>query len=322
MDVVLVLSSILELLLIAFNFDLSFIRLLRLLRILRSFRVFQLLRWASLFGNLRLMLLAIMKSAVPFLWAGAILLTLIFLFAVLFIHGVAEHLTVADPQDPFVEEMQIFFGSMPMALLTLFMSISGGVSWWEVIQALLEVSWVYVLLFVFYVLVTVLAALNVITGIFVNDAMEAARADHDLMMQLEQQGTKSLMASLKSIFGGIDEDASGTISFEQFEKHILRDEVRYIFQMLGIEVTDAVSFFKILDVDGSADLELEEFVMGCLRFKGNAKTVDIECHLLEMKKMISKHGKCTKSFGKRLDAIQENVAEMRGRLWLQPWNEP
>jgi len=314
MDVVLVMSSVMELMLIAFNFDLSFIRVVRLLRILRSFRVFQLLRWATLFGNLRLMLLAIMKSAVPFMWAVMVLLTEIFLFAVLFVHGVSEYLSEAGPDDPFADEMQTYFGSMLMTLLTLFMSISGGVSWWEVMQLLIEVSLIYAFLFVFYVLVTVLAAMNIITGIFVNDAMEAARADHDLMMQLEQQGTKALMASLQSIFSEIDQDKGGTITFEEFEKNIKRDEVRVIFQMLGIDVTDAVSFFKVLDADGSDVLEIEEFVMGCLRFKGNAKTIDIECHVLETKKMVAKQMSFNEMCVDKLSLIQNNLTAVRTKL--------
>jgi len=47
-------------------------------------------------------------------------------------------------------------------------------------------------------------------------------------------------------------------------------------KIVDLDLSDAISFFRILDVDESARLEIDEFVMGCMRFMGKAKTVDIE----------------------------------------------
>lgn len=48
---------------------------------------------------------------------------------------------------PAVEE---YFSSVPRTMLTLFMSITGGVSWEDVIHPLLSMSVVWVLFFLFY----------------------------------------------------------------------------------------------------------------------------------------------------------------------------
>ena len=39
-----------------------------------------------------------------------------------------------------MEEMNTFFGSLSMTMLTLFMSVAGGVDWWEVMRLTLEIT--------------------------------------------------------------------------------------------------------------------------------------------------------------------------------------
>merc|ERR1711908_96196 len=44
---------------------------------------------------------------------------------------------------------------------------------------------------------------------------------------------------------------------------------------LGIEVVDVKQFFNILSQNGSIDLDLENFVIGCIRGRGAAKSLDL-----------------------------------------------
>jgi len=288
-DFVLVLSSLLDLAMSSISTNVKHMRTLRVFRIFRSFRIFNLLRGAaSLFHKLRLMLLAILISAVPFFWAVVILLMFVFIFSVMFVHGIADYISEAPALDPNIDVLRTFFGSMPMALLTLIMSVLGGVSWWEVIQPLLFVSSIYGLLFVTFVLVTVLAAMNIITGVFVNDSLEAASMDKDIMIQMDMEDNRNLLLKLRSIFHTIDEDGWGTVSAEQLEKHIKSDEVKLILTQLGLDVVDVTKFFNVLDSDGSSTLEIEEFVMGCMRFKSKGKTVDIEAAVNETRQIMRK----------------------------------
>ena len=47
------------------------------------------------------------------------------------------------------------------------------------------------------------------------------------------------------------------------------------FQTLGLDVWDAWSFFKLLDKDSGGAVEVEEFLMGCLRLRGQATAMDV-----------------------------------------------
>eukprot|EP00435_Cladocopium_sp_Y103_P036245 s135_g9.t1 len=52
-------------------------------------------------------------------------------------------------------------------------------------------------------------------------------------------------------------------------------DVRAFFESLDLDIWDAWSFFKLLDTDGGGMVEVEEFFMGCLRFRGTARAMDV-----------------------------------------------
>lgn len=312
-DALLTISSCLELALIAVNLDLSYIRVLRLARIARSFRVFHLLKWASLVRSLRLMLFAIVKSVVPFVWAVLVLFLIIFVFAVVLSNGVTNYVRDVGAGTGHVEDLKEAFGSMPRMVLTLFLSISGGRDWWEVLDLFSQLPTVYSAFFLFFMLVLVLAVLNIITGIFVKEAMDMAHLDRDLQMQLELEENRFFLKKLKLLFERIDADGGGTMSLEEFEAHMESDELRVLFSLLGLDVQDAVSFFKVLDVEGSNELQIEDFVMGCMRHKGNS-TMDLECSVMDIKKMLKKQVVGVTELGKQVQRIASSMHTLRSQF--------
>eukprot|EP00438_Fugacium_kawagutii_P030796 Skav221445 [mRNA] locus=scaffold140:122696:125024:+ [translate_table: standard] len=92
-------------------------------------------------------------------------------------------------------------------------------------------------------------------------------------------------------FGRVDLLPGGVITFEAFQRNLKAAEVREYFQTLGaldsrvtcqsLDVWDAWSFFKLLDEDGGGEVEVEaprepqEFLMGCLRLRGQATAMDV-----------------------------------------------
>lgn len=298
----------------AFNMDLKMVRLLRLMRMLRTFRLIRLLGCSSFFRNLRLMLLAVIESSVPLLWAFLILSFLIFMFAVIFQEAVASYIVRARSDDQFVSHMQLFFSSMPMTMLTLFMAISGGVSWWEVCQLLLEVHTGYCCLFVLYISVMFLAVLNVITGTFVNEAVEVAHKDRDLRSQSEAARQKTSLRQLQQLFAEIDKNDTGCIRLVEFEESLLREDVRAMLSNLDLDVSDAAMFFKLLDVEGTQRLDIEEFVMGCMRIKGMAKVVDVETLMYENRRFHKRFMRRQHHVAERMETLEREVSTIGGSV--------
>merc|ERR1712045_1068446 len=99
-----------------------------------------------------------------------------------------------------------------MAILTHFMAISGGVSWWEQFQILNTVGLSYAVVFVFYIVVMMIMLLNIVTGIFVNEAVEMAQRDGTLATQSALDENKHLFDELKLLFHRIDANGSGNIT--------------------------------------------------------------------------------------------------------------
>ena len=113
------------------------------------------------------------------MWSVVVLILEMFLFSIIFLNGIVQFIADAPPDSTDVERMKEFFGSLPMTILTLFMSVSGGVDYWDVLKLLLTISSGYAILFMLFIIITVLAVLNVINAIFVNDAMETTRMDKE-----------------------------------------------------------------------------------------------------------------------------------------------
>uniref|UniRef100_A0A7S1AU49 EF-hand domain-containing protein n=1 Tax=Noctiluca scintillans TaxID=2966 RepID=A0A7S1AU49_NOCSC len=153
--------------------------------------------------------------------------------------------------------------------------------------------------------------MNIITGIFVNESIETAGKDHDLIVQMEVLRTRQMLCELQRLFEEIDGDADGSITLEEFE-NALRDpqgSVRGVFKLLDIDITDARDFFSVIDVDGSNRIEIDEFVMGCRRLEGNG-------HHLGLESVMQEHRKRLKDINRRQERVEVKlhsiIDEMKG----------
>ena len=69
-------------------------------------------------------------------------------------------------------------------MLTLFKSVTGGVTWDELTDPMERgLGELYQVLFVVYIVVAALAVLNVATSMFCQSAIESAQHDMDMMTQ-------------------------------------------------------------------------------------------------------------------------------------------
>jgi len=312
-DLVVLIAAILEVFLLTIEVDLSFVRVFRLLRIPSySFRIFRSVKLGTVVRTLRLILLALMKSLGPFVWALLILLLTICMFAMLCANAVAGHVQeVAAAGLVLNDDYKTYFGSMPQSLLTLFMAISGGVDWFPVWKLLNTIHAVHGGVFLLYVCLSQLAVLNIITGIFVNDALENASLDHELLMQKTVKQNKDMYKKLRFLFEKMAPEGGSCITLQDFEQQLNSYEVKLMFQFMGLETSDALRLFRILDVDDSGLLEIEEFVVGFMRLKSKTNMIDFECTLKDLnltvqstKEVVSEH----------LRNLQHSMSEIVNKL--------
>mmetsp|Transcript_26639 Transcript_26639/g.35900 ORF Transcript_26639/g.35900 Transcript_26639/m.35900 type:complete len:282 (+) Transcript_26639:1-846(+) len=268
----------------------------KMLRIARVFRVFRFFKELSL---LALMILDSMKSL---MWALLMLSIILYVFAILFTQSATDYIkSIRELQQTpmMAPEVQRMFGTIPNTLYSLLQAMLGGVSWGVASDALFDIHWTSAGLFFFYIFFTMLAFLNITTGVFVDNAVETARTQRDFLVQKETELKERYLAEMRDLFMEMDEDGSGTVSLEEVNAYFVDPRVQSYFAALGLDSADTERLFRLLDCDDDGDVSVDEFLDGCLRLKGVARSIDVQYLLMEFKK-----------FNKQLGAVQTKVAAM------------
>merc|ERR1712100_429475 len=131
------------------------------------------------------------------------------------------------------------------------------------------------MLFLFYTAFLSFAVMNVLTGIFVENALKVGELDRDNVIREELRREKSSINSMKGLFREMDDDGSGLITWGQFQTHMDKKDVRNSFSALDIGASDARTLFTLLDVDGTNAIDIDEFVNGLIKVKGDARSIDM-----------------------------------------------
>mmetsp|Transcript_23498 Transcript_23498/g.55446 ORF Transcript_23498/g.55446 Transcript_23498/m.55446 type:complete len:598 (+) Transcript_23498:44-1837(+) len=266
-------------------------RLVRLTRLLRTVQFIRIFRFIM---ALRTLVTSIFSTLKALSWALILLFLIIYVFAILFTQSVNDY--VRDPDvAPLSDELRMacdkYYGSMQDTVLTLFMSIAGGLSWAEAFAPLKAISAWWAVCYLFYICFTYFAVLNVVTAVFCQSAIESAQSDHFNMLQSMLENKEVHLRKIKALFSELGAEDTGLITFAMFEEKIDNPEVRVYFESLGLEMDDAWGFFKLLDSDGGGSVEIEEFFLGCLRFRGQARSMDVGKLIQDQRWMIRSMGR-------------------------------
>lgn len=251
----------------------SNVRIFRIIRITRLIRIFRVARIVKLIRALRTLVFQILGTLRAVFWAMILMLIIIYVFAMVFAQAASEELV--DPGSG-NRTLAHYWGSLPRSIFTLYKSIVGGVDWEIVVAPLSDIHWFWVMLFIIFISFTFFAVLNVVTGVFCQSAIESAQHDHDMVIHQRMAQKKEYIKKIRRLFKDIGEVGdSEIITYRSLERHISDDKVQAYFESLGLDISDAWGLFKLLDVDESHQVELEEFVEGCLRLRGEAKAMDV-----------------------------------------------
>ena len=272
----------------------SSLKAFRIVRITRVLKVVRLMRVFRFVLALRSLISSIAETLKSLFWALCLLGVIIYVFAVLFTQAVNDHLRDPDatPLPEREREMAArFFPSLGDTMLSLFESIANGVSWNEVLAPLKLISPVWVLVYLFYIFFTYFTVLNVVTAVFCQAAVESAQNDHAAMVHAVLKNKKAHLEKLKKLFSNLEGGKSGFITFKMLEERMNDAKVRAYFEVLGLDIHDAWTFFKQLDGEKRGEVTTEDFLMGCLRLRGQARAIDMGKVIHDQAWMIRTHSK-------------------------------
>jgi len=283
LDAFLVLASLLELVLELVLEgptipDLAFLRILRMFRIARLGKV--ILKVKAL-NVLRTMLYTIANSGRVLLWALILVVLVNFTFAIVFSEAVRGHLStfetnaINDGNQEDLNMMQTKFGGLPKIMDRLFEATSGGADWADHAEVLAQIGNVYYYVWCLYVFGMLIGILNVVTGLFVDNAVQVSLKDRNEVIMAQRDKQRQAMIDLRSIFREADVDHSQTLTWEEFKSHLSKLEVQTHFETLGISVTDLKELFSTLDRHEDGTVDITEFVGGFMHLKGSATRIDL-----------------------------------------------
>lgn len=271
--------------------NLGVMRILRVLRVLRALRIIRLIRF---FKELRMMAKSVFKSAKTLLWSLLLLGIVVFCFGVYLTQNVTKHMKEMEGMEDHMKMMydegihrilKDNFGSLLAAMFCLYMAVTGGNSWGDIALALVHVDWHLEVILSIYIFITMFSVLNIITGIFVDTYMSCAQNDTEEIIEHQLQSEDSTLLQIKHIFDAADKDNSGSITRQELKCHLDDWRVRAHLRILGLEVNRADFLFTMLDVDNQGQVGIEDFVTGCIRMKGFAKSIDLVSLYLCIRKM-------------------------------------
>mmetsp|Transcript_26840 Transcript_26840/g.61900 ORF Transcript_26840/g.61900 Transcript_26840/m.61900 type:complete len:689 (-) Transcript_26840:22-2088(-) len=265
------------------------IKLMRLLRLLKMLKMLHIVRVMRFFRELRLMIYSIFASVRALFWSMLMLILVMYFFGLCFFQAATSHATavlsdVDKAENQTLAELEArdqladllrHWGSVGKCMVSLYMAVTGGHDWGPLAEPLREVGPITYGLFLFYIAFVTFAVLNVLTGIFVDAAMQVADLDREKVISAEIQKEQSVADDLRTLFHDIDADKSGAITWEEFENVLNDDVVRAYFLGLDLDMTEARELFRILDDNGRNKVKVEDFINGCMKVKGVAKSVDM-----------------------------------------------
>ncbi|CAE7434911.1 SCN11A [Symbiodinium natans] len=298
-------------------------RIVRITRIVKTVRLMRIFRFVL---ALRTLIHSIWHTLKSLFWALVLLLLIVYVFGMIFTQAVNGHIFDPDAPELSLEDTEVslhYYGKLTTTMLSLFMSVTDGISWehlgsFEVRDSCAKES----MQPRFYVSFTYFCVLNVLTAVFCQSAIESAQNDHATAVQSMLANKEMHLQKIRALFSQFGNDKTSMITFGQFEAKINSAEVREYFETLGLDVEDAWSFFKLLDQDGGGSVEIEEFLKGCLRFRGQAKAIDIGQLLHDQSWLIRHQSRFHTYMETELQKLKKQITSLVTVLTTSPDSTP
>merc|ERR1712008_184711 len=246
-------------------------------------------------GELHIMIKALTGTFWPLLWCTVMYCIILVIFGVFFTEGAAASL-VSDANEPDLVKHWI---GVQNSVFTLSMAMLGGQDWGDLYNTLSPAGRVSKVGFLAFIGFTHIALLNTVIAVFIKCAFVQFDHDREFIVRQEQQEKRDYLLSVKQIFMELDTDLSGHLNLDELVQHLKNPEIAAYFTRLGVDTDEVQSVFFLMDEDHSNTISLEEFMWGCFRLRGSAKTLDLEIlrqdvrfavsMLLDMEHSLKKH---------------------------------
>jgi hypothetical protein len=258
--------------------------MLSILRILRLARIMRIVRSIRFVRDLRVMIAGIIASGKSSVWALLLLAVIQYLIAIILMVLVGEK----TPNDLRDVDLDMMTKGLMHFIGYMFLSITGGIDWAEIVLPLFAITKLGAFLFALYVAFALFCVLNILTGVFVENATKLSARDEDNMIMDELEVREAWKKSFRQIFQPVMDEEDGLITEAAFIYTVDDENVQALFAKLGVDVTpdNAKGLFAMLDFDHKGVISMDEFQSGIWRMHGEAKSIDMAQVLVHNAKIL------------------------------------
>eukprot|EP00927_Polykrikos_kofoidii_P071352 TRINITY_DN67620_c0_g1_i1.p1 TRINITY_DN67620_c0_g1~~TRINITY_DN67620_c0_g1_i1.p1 ORF type:complete len:602 (-),score=104.25 TRINITY_DN67620_c0_g1_i1:33-1670(-) len=231
-------------------------RVFRLIRIARAGRLYPKIRplWVLLSG-LRASLLTMM-------WAAVLIFVLSYGFAIVGVEMIPPSNRVVS--SAYDEKALEAFDTIHSSIVSLFQIITfdDAASVYQPLMKLGNSRVFCSLYFGCFIMLVSIAFMNLVTAIVVEESLEQAQQNKEMVKELEMQRQQALIPRLRQMFALIDRDGSGEVSWEEIQQCPIdmQEELKNM-----TKADDLLEIFQLLDDDDSGTVLIDEFLDGILK---------------------------------------------------------
>lgn len=182
--------------------------------------------------------------------------------------------TVGKENDDY-DAIKRYWGSVSKGMLSLYMAGTGGEDWGSLIIPLRHAGIHYHFLFLLYVTFFMFVVVNTMTSLLIEAMIANSTRDRSSVINEEMHNKTQYINEIRKLHKDACTDASGILSWEEFRNFFNSAEMVAFTSSLDIDLVDARDFFSILSNNGTLDVDAETFVVGCMKLRGSARSVDL-----------------------------------------------
>jgi len=232
--------------------------------------------------------------------------------------GVPRHLYLPH-LEPF--NADLYFGTLPRAMFSLIRVFSKD-GFDSVIRHVGAKEPGFLIIFVIFIGITSLGLLNVIVGAVVENVIDSNSRDLQLVRRRLEHDRNMIYKDLMDIFEESDIDGSGSLNIDEVLDALNSPAIYSKLKSIDFPVEMPDKVFNLLDFDNSKEVTIDEFITGCMRMRGDAKSKDLLAAQIALDKMKKHYEVCTaqmNSFENKiavLDSVARGLLDHGERIFL------
>jgi len=253
------------------------LRILSLVRVINLLRLYKLIAKSKMLKELKLVMRGVVGSGVSLCWAMAVLLLILYTFSVWtttligFPVSYRDHMILSHGWDN-----EKLFGTLGRSMFTLIQVMSTDTWCSGIARHVSQHQWYMIFLFGAFMMITTYGILNLIICILVEQTLEATHQNDTKQKAREERDRSTELECLHELFELADLDGGGTLNIHEFNEAYEKDaEVRWRLRQYELPVEDARGLFSVSSTSGTRVLNIDEFVEGCTKLHGPARSKDL-----------------------------------------------